>query len=104
MAAKGSIAKEEIGQKILNTFEGSFMCPDGKTIRIPTIENGETIEIKVALTAAKDILGQGITVENTPSTTGEITVNDCPFDVDSITPTQDEIDAVKKMTEALKRF
>ena len=107
MAAKGSIAKEEIGQTILNTFTGSFMCPDGKTIRIPMEENGEIIEIKVALTAAKDILGQGIEVSNTDTksaATVTTPVEDCPFDVDNITPTQEEIDAVKRMTEALAQF
>ncbi len=54
--AKGSIAKEAIFKKILEVFPNSFMA-DAKTLRIPWEENGETIEIKVALTAAKDILG-----------------------------------------------
>lgn len=58
MAAKGSIAKEEIFKKLLETFNGSFM-EDAKILRIPTVENGEQIEIKVSLTAAKDILGGG---------------------------------------------
>lgn len=49
--ARGSIAKEEITKKILETFEGSFL--NEKEIRIPIVENGETIQIKVALTAAK---------------------------------------------------
>lgn len=49
--ARGSIAKEEIIQKILKDFEGSFV--NDKEIRIPWIENGETLQIKVALTCAK---------------------------------------------------
>ena len=49
--AKGSIAKEEITQKILKEFEGSFV--NDKEIRIPWMENGEALQIKVALTCAK---------------------------------------------------
>jgi len=51
MAVKGSQAKAEITQKILGQFPGSFLYE--KEIRIPIVENGETIQIKVALTAAK---------------------------------------------------
>ena len=57
--AKGSIAKEAIFKKMLEIFPNSFMA-DAKTLRIPWEENGETIEIKVALTAAKDILGSSV--------------------------------------------
>ena len=49
--ARGSVAKEEIIQKILKDFEGSFV--NDKEIRIPWVENGETLQIKVALTCAK---------------------------------------------------
>lgn len=45
--AKGSIEKEEITKKILETFEGSF-CYD-KEIRIPIND----VQIKVTLTCAK---------------------------------------------------
>ena len=53
--ARGSLAKEELTKKLLETFEGSFVV--GKDIRIPMIENGETLEIKIALTCAKDVIG-----------------------------------------------
>lgn len=49
--ARGSVAKEEIIKKILKDFEGSFV--NDKEIRIPWVENGETLQIKVALTCAK---------------------------------------------------
>lgn len=52
--ARGQIAKAEIIKKILNNFEGSFLYNDGKEIRIPIQENGEDIQIKVTLTAAKE--------------------------------------------------
>ena len=53
--AKGSIAKEAITQKILDTFEGSFVY--GKEIRVPYSEDGNRVEIKVTLTCAKENVG-----------------------------------------------
>ena len=53
MAAKGSILKQEVAEKILAAFPGSFLYNDGKEIRINGIENGESLQIKVALTCAK---------------------------------------------------
>ena len=53
MAVKGAESKTKITQKILETFNGSFLYNDGKEIRIPLLENGETVQIKVTLTAAK---------------------------------------------------
>ena len=51
MAARGSIAKEKITNQILAAFPGSFKYD--KEIRIPVDENGELVQIKVTLTAAK---------------------------------------------------
>lgn len=59
MAARGSIAKTLIGTAILQVFPGSFIDSDGKTIRIPTTCEGEPIEVKISMTAAKDIVGCG---------------------------------------------
>lgn len=53
MAAKGSILKQEIANKILAAFPGSFLYNDGKEIRINGTENGEKLQIKLTLTAAK---------------------------------------------------
>lgn len=55
MAAKGAIAKEQITKKILETFPNSFIYD--KLIRIPFNEDGNQVEIKVTLTAAKDLVG-----------------------------------------------
>ena len=49
--ARGAKAKEEVIAKILETFSGSFK--NDKEIRIPIQEDGEIIQIKVTLTAAK---------------------------------------------------
>lgn len=54
MAARGSQAKAEIQKKILETFPGSFITD--KMIRIPMTEDGEVIQIKCTLTAAKNII------------------------------------------------
>lgn len=53
MAAKGSILKKEVAEKILAAFPGSFLYNDGKEIRINGIEEGLPRQIKVVLTAAK---------------------------------------------------
>ncbi len=53
MGAKGSILKQEVAEKILAAFPGSFLYNDGKEIRINGTENGESLQIKVALTCAK---------------------------------------------------
>lgn len=57
MAARGSVAKEELTQKILGTFPNAFL--NGKEIRIPMFEGGEEVQIKVTLTAAKENIDVG---------------------------------------------
>jgi hypothetical protein len=57
MAIKGATSKNIIAKKILETFEGAFQYD--KEIRIPIIEDGETIQIKVTLTAAKTNVAAG---------------------------------------------
>ena len=52
--AKGAKAKEEVFAKILETFEGSFMYNSGKECRINWNEDGNIIQLKVTLTAAKE--------------------------------------------------
>ena len=52
--ARGQVAKAKILEKILQTFEGSFMHE--KELRIPIDEDGYTMQIKITATAAKDIV------------------------------------------------
>lgn len=49
--AKGAEAKQIVMKKILETFPGAFAYD--KELRIPMIEGGEEVQIKVALTCAK---------------------------------------------------
>ena len=55
MAARGAWSKGIVKEKILETFKDSF--ENGSEIRIPLYENGDRIEIKVTLTAAKTNVG-----------------------------------------------
>lgn len=68
---KGSIAKDTITKCILKVFDGSFV--NDKEIRIPFMENGELVQIKVALTCAKVNIENGgaanATAEATPAFT-----------------------------------
>lgn len=57
MAAKGALAKEDVMKKILEVFPGSFKYD--KELRIPMVENGEPLQIKVTLTAAKNMVDAG---------------------------------------------
>lgn len=54
MAIRGAVAKQEVIDKILQVFPNAFV--HDKTIRIPTIEDGQEIQIKLTLTAAKDLV------------------------------------------------
>lgn len=54
--AKGASSKANITNILRTIFKDSFM--DGKTLRIPCTEDGEIVEIKVTLTAAKNVLGE----------------------------------------------
>lgn len=52
--AKGQLAKESIKNKILEVFDGAFTYSNGKELRIPWDENGSLVQIKIAMTCAKD--------------------------------------------------
>lgn len=52
--AKGAVSKNNIADIILKTFPGSFIS--GKDLRIPVLEDGNEIQIKLNFTCAKDII------------------------------------------------
>lgn len=54
--AKGQAAKQEVIATILSTFPDSFLYNGGKEVRINTSEGGEPVQIKITLTAAKNIV------------------------------------------------
>lgn len=104
MAAKGSIAKSDIFKKILDTFDGSFMNGE-KELRIPWIENGEKLEIKVALTAAKDILGGGDTKPQVNPTHAEPVNTSIQTSIQTVSapsePSEEEKERVAKLVAAM---
>lgn len=58
MAARGSESKNIIIEKLLETFAGSFIYD--KNVIIPMVENGENLQIKIALTCAKTNVESGM--------------------------------------------
>jgi hypothetical protein len=116
MALKGQESKKVITQQILETFEGAFVS--GKEIRIPFTEDGVPVQIKVSLTAAKDIIENPNGNLSSPSVSevSKITVKDSKIVAkdedfsfgDSITaprkttePSQEEKETVRKLMEKL---
>ena len=100
MALKGTIAKIEITNKILATFEGSFLYNDGKEIRIPMVEDGNEVQIKVALTCAKENVTQGADVA-LPGSTETVVAATTSIPTTPVETTQEEKDNIKKMMAAL---
>lgn len=87
MAARGTIAKQTLTQAILDNFAGSFI--DDKVIRVPLDDGGEVVEIKVALTCAKDVIGSMVTEVKAPAEAVQ-------GDSDPM-PNESEIQSIKKL-------
>jgi hypothetical protein len=61
--AKGAVAKQEVIAKIKEVFPEAFEY--GKELRVPIEEDGQRVEIKIALTCAKtNVGGDGASVES----------------------------------------
>ena len=91
MAARGAESKEKVMQNILKTFPGAFKYD--KEIRIPMIENGEEVQIKVTLTAAKTNVASGGDVA-LPGATPQMAASQTPaqlkHDIAAMEPTAEE--------------
>ena len=100
MAAKGTESKGIIFDKLREVYPESFWEDEGKILRIPMNENGNIVEIKVTLTAAKNILGSG----ETPSAFEAAPAKGLKAEtkpVDGLEMTQEEKDAVNKALASL---
>ena len=97
--ARGQELKKEITKKILEFFPNSFLYNDGKEIRICGQENGEEIQVKVALTAAKENVysGQDNATPGEPATNNF--ENNKSVEQRTVQPTQEEKENVKKLME-----
>lgn len=58
MAAKGQAAKQQVAATILEAFGENAFTYD-KEIRVNMVENGEPVQIKITLTAAKALVDAG---------------------------------------------
>ena len=98
--ARGAQAKAELTEKILETFQGSFL--DERTIRIPWIENGEQLELKITLTCAKDVIGDagGVSAAASVSAPKEASAFDNPEPI-KVKITESEAENVAKLLSAL---
>ena len=65
MAARGSESKNIITAKLLETFAGSFIYD--KNIIVPMVENGESLQIKIAVTCAKVNIERGGEAASAPT-------------------------------------
>lgn len=101
MAAKGSQLKEEITQKILATFPGSFKYD--KEIRVPGIEAGEQLQIKVTLTCAKVNVegGNGDVMPGETGSVGTIQASSASSISTVVEPSDEEKQRVKDLVERL---
>lgn len=93
--ARGAVSKQAVIDKILETFQGSFIY--GKELRIPMVEDGEQVEIKVTLACAKTNVGDGAVAGDFESGNAvQVSVTEAPAK-----PTQAEIDNISKLMDRL---
>lgn len=93
--ARGASSKQVVIDKILETFQGSFVY--GKELRIPMVEDGEQVEIKVTLACAKTNVGDGAVAGDFESGNAvQVSVTEAPAK-----PTQAEIDNISKLMDRL---
>ena len=89
--AKGAAAKQEVMAVILEAFgDKAFLYNDGKEIRVNCVENGEPVQIKLALTAAKVAVEPG--EDNALPGTGLVKNDASPFPEPVVSQ---KVDAVK---------
>ncbi len=97
MAAKGSILKQEITKKILETFPNSFLYNDGKEIRIDGMEEGSPCQIKITLTAPKvAVENAGTQVSSSPKADVTVSNEQLPQE-----PTDEEKERLKTLLDRL---
>ena len=66
--AKGAVTKAKVLKEIMNLYgDAALVSPDGKELRIEAVEDGETVQIKVALTCAKTNIERGGEVASAPT-------------------------------------
>ena len=91
--AKGAVAKQEVIAKIKEVFPEAFEY--GKELRVPMEEDGQRVEIKIALTCAKtNVGGDGASVES--QVESNVTVN-----VPAAAPSEEEKQNIANLMDRL---
>ena len=98
--AKGQASKQEVMATILEAFgDRAFLYNDNKEIRVNCVENGESVQIKLALTAAKVAVEPGD--DNKLPGAGTIVKNDAaPFPAPVTSTVKVEMSADEKANVA----
>ena len=91
--AKGAVAKQEVLTKIKEIFPEAFEY--GKELRIPMEEDGQRVEIKIALTCAKTNVGG----DAAPEASG-LQFEDAP-NAPSAAPTEEEKQNIANLMDRL---
>lgn len=97
--AKGSQLKKEILDKMLKIFPNSFLYNNGKELRICGQEDGNEIQVKVTLTAAKENVYSGQDNATPGISAQENIINNQSIEHNIVKPTQEEKNNVKKLME-----
>ena len=96
--ARGAESKEKLFSRLQEIYPNAFWEDENKILRIPFIENGENIELKVSLTAAKNNLANDNGFIETPEAANNF--KDM-IEKDLTEPTQEEKDNVAALLKAL---
>ena len=94
MAARGSIAKQVVEDKIREAFGADFVGISDKKLYVQADENGEKVQIALSLTCPKVPLG---TVENGMDFESGITIDNTPTAFQPAEITAEETDNIRKM-------
>lgn len=97
MAARGTEVKNAIFNKLKEVFPESFWEDEGKILRVPMDENGNRVEIKVTLTAAKSNLGDAEPASAFEMTSSNVISQPAPTEV-----TEEEKANVEKLLKSLQ--
>ena len=103
MAAKGAILKQEVAEKIIAAFPGSFLYNDGKEIRINGLENGESLQIKVTLTCAKTPVEGGEDIR-LPGEKENIVKNEVPITSSEKIPQEPSAEEKERLATLLSKL
>ncbi len=100
--AKGAVAKKYIFDTLLKTFEDSFMYNNGKELRVNIDEEGNPVQIKITLTAAKEAVSPEGEVLKAAATASETTtpVSE-PEPSKLVEPTEEEKQNVETLLKSL---